>query len=91
MQLFISSLAWAHRPIAAPAQHERLRLPSQTAECAAATQLPLQPMLPIFTIARRTSKPAHSTALRLLSATNAARVHDSNASSACGVWRRDYE
>ena len=46
---------------------------------------------PIFTIAPRTSKPAHSTALRLLSATNAARVHDSNASSACGVWRRDYE
>ena len=55
MQLFISSLAWAHRPIAAPAQHERLRLPSQTAECAAATQRHPQPM-------RQSSRSPHAPA-----------------------------
>ena len=72
--------AFSERPMT-PA---RRTPPNQTAECAAATQLPPQPMLPIFAIARRTSKPAHSTAPRLLSATYAARVHDSNASNACG-------
>ena len=38
MQLFVSSLATPHRPIAAPAHHERFRLLGQTAECAAANQ-----------------------------------------------------
>ena len=38
MQFFVSSLATPHRPIAAPAHHERFRLLGQTAECAAANQ-----------------------------------------------------
>ena len=38
MQFFVSSLARPHRPIAAPAHHERFRLLGQTAECAAANQ-----------------------------------------------------
>ena len=38
MQFFVSSLAKLHRPIAAPAHHERFRLLGQTAECAAANQ-----------------------------------------------------
>ena len=37
-QFFVSSLARLHRPIAAPAHHERFRLLGQTAECAAANQ-----------------------------------------------------
>ena len=38
MQFFVSSLATPHRPIAAPAHHERFRLLGQTSECAAANQ-----------------------------------------------------
>ena len=38
MQFFVSSLARLHRPIAAPAHHERFRLLGQTAECTAANQ-----------------------------------------------------